>query len=56
LLANPRWERRFVYFLEPSGVDRVMEDGMDEGNACAVKMDEWVVWEAAEERAPHGEG
>jgi hypothetical protein len=30
LLANPRWERRFVKFLELSGVGRVMVDGIDE--------------------------
>jgi len=56
LLANPRWERRFVRFLEFSGVGRVVEDGTDEDNAHAARMDEWVVWEAAEERAPRGEG
>jgi hypothetical protein len=38
LLANPRWERRFVKFLELSGVGRVMADG-DE--ARATRMDEW---------------
>jgi hypothetical protein len=27
LLANPRWERRLVKFLELSGVGRVMADG-----------------------------
>jgi hypothetical protein len=30
LLANPRWERRLVKFLELSGVGRVMADGTDE--------------------------
>jgi hypothetical protein len=30
LLANPRWERHFVKFLELSGVGRVMADGTDE--------------------------
>ena len=50
LLANPRWERRFVRFIELSGVGRVREDGTDEDNARA----EWVVWEAAEERAHRG--
>jgi len=27
LLANPRWERRFVRFLELSSVGRIMADG-----------------------------
>jgi hypothetical protein len=53
LLANPRWERRFVKFLELSGVGRVMADGTDED---AAKMDEWVVWDAVERTAPRGEG
>jgi hypothetical protein len=30
LLANPRWERRFVKFLELSGVGKTMADWMDE--------------------------
>jgi len=33
-----------------------MEDGADEDNARAAKMDEWVVWEAVEEKVSHGEG
>jgi hypothetical protein len=33
LLANPRWERRFVKFLELSGVGRVIADGTDEDAA-----------------------
>jgi len=44
LLANPRWERRFVKFLELSGVGR---------RGDAAKMDEWAIWEA-EERNPSG--
>jgi hypothetical protein len=40
LLANPRWERRFVKFLELSGVGRVVADGTDEDGARAVRMDE----------------
>jgi hypothetical protein len=52
LLANPRWERRFVKFLELSGVGEVMADGTDEDGARAAKMDEWVVWEAEEGIAP----
>jgi hypothetical protein len=30
LLANPRWERRLLRFLEESGVGRIMESGEDE--------------------------
>jgi len=44
LLANPRWEQRFVRFLELSGVGRVMADGEVEDNARAAKMDERVIW------------
>ena len=43
LLANPRWERRFVRFLELSGVERTIKDGSDEESAHAARMDEWVV-------------
>jgi hypothetical protein len=50
LLANPRWERRFVRFLELSGVGRVMKDGTDEESAYAARMDEWVAWETRRER------
>jgi hypothetical protein len=39
LLANPRWERRFVKFVELSGVGRVMAD---EDGAYAARMDDWV--------------
>jgi hypothetical protein len=38
LLANPRWERQFVKFLELLGVGRMMADGTDEDDACAAKM------------------
>jgi hypothetical protein len=41
LLANPRWERRFVKFLELSGVGRVIADGTDEDGTHAARMDEW---------------
>jgi hypothetical protein len=44
LLANPRWERRLVKFLELSGVGRVMANGTDEDGAYAARMDEWVRW------------
>jgi hypothetical protein len=43
LLADPRRGRRFVKFLELSGVGRVMADGTDEDGARAAKIDEWVV-------------
>jgi hypothetical protein len=56
LLANPRWERRLVEFLELSGVGRVMADGTDEDGAYAARMDEWVAWETVEGTAPRGEG
>jgi hypothetical protein len=56
LLANPRWERRLVKFLELSGVGRVMADGPDEDGAYAARMDEWVAWETVEGTAPRGEG
>jgi hypothetical protein len=56
LLANPRWERRFVKFLELSGVGRVVADGTDEDGARAARMDEWVVWETVEKAAPRSEG
>jgi len=52
LLSNPRRERRLLRFLELSGVGRVMDDGSDEEEARAAKMDEWIVWEAREQGAP----
>jgi hypothetical protein len=39
-LANPRWERRFVKFLELSGVRRTIVDGIDEDGARVARMDE----------------
>jgi hypothetical protein len=56
LLANPSWERRFVKFLELSGVGRVMADGTDEDGAHAARMDERVAWETVGGAAPRGEG
>jgi hypothetical protein len=56
LLANPGWERRFVKFLELSGVGRVVADGTDEDRAHAARMGEWVAWETVERAAPRGEG
>jgi len=35
LLGSPRWERRFLRFLELSGVGRTMVDGTDEDGAEA---------------------
>jgi hypothetical protein len=61
LLADPRWERRFVHFLELSGVGRTLSDGVDEESAYASRMDTWIAWETEEatevERlAPRGDG
>jgi hypothetical protein len=42
LPANPRRERRFIKFLELSGVGRLVADGTDEDGAHAARMDEWV--------------
>jgi hypothetical protein len=56
LLANPRWEGRFIRLLELSGVGRVMADRTDEDGARAAKMDEWVTWGATGRTAPRGEG
>jgi hypothetical protein len=40
LLADPRWEKRFVRFLEQSGVGRTLADGTDE--EYAARMDTWI--------------
>ena len=56
LLANPRWERRFVRFLELSGVRRTMRNGTDEESAYATRMDEWMTWETRWGREERGEG
>jgi hypothetical protein len=39
LLANPRWEKRPLRFLELSGAGRIVASGVDE-EAWAEKMDE----------------
>jgi hypothetical protein len=39
LLASPRWESRLLRFLELSGVGRRVEDGTDEKEARAARMD-----------------
>jgi len=41
LLANPRWERRFVKFLELTGVGRTVADGADEDSARAARVNDW---------------
>jgi hypothetical protein len=60
LLADPRWEKRFVRFLELSGVGRTMADGTDEESAYAARLDTWIAWEAEEEAVdrlpPRGDG
>jgi hypothetical protein len=48
LLANPRWEKWLLRFLELSGVGRIVADGTDDEEAWARKMDDW---EAGEEAA-----
>jgi ribonuclease HI len=45
LLANPRWEKRLLRFLELSGAGRIVASGEDEEEAWARRMDEWIVWE-----------
>jgi len=56
LLANPRWERRLVRFLELSGVGRTVADGTDEDGAHAARMDEWITWETEEVKERGGDG
>jgi len=56
LLSNPRWERRLLKFLELSGVGRTVEDGTDEDQARAERMDRWIAWEAEERVEARGEG
>jgi hypothetical protein len=55
LLADPRWEKRFVHFLELSGVGRTLADGVDEESAYAARMDTWIVWETEETRKWRGQ-
>jgi ribonuclease HI len=49
LLSNPRWEARLLRYLELSGVGRHVDGGVDEDEAHAVRMDQWIIWEAEEE-------
>jgi hypothetical protein len=51
LLANPRWEKRLLQFLELTGVGRVV-DSVDEEETRVTKMDGWVSWEVGVPRAP----
>jgi hypothetical protein len=48
LLASPRWESRLLRFLDQSGVGRVVENGEDEEEKQAARLDGWVVWEHRE--------
>jgi hypothetical protein len=41
LLASPKWESRLLHFLKLSGVGRVMENGADEEERRAARMDGW---------------
>jgi hypothetical protein len=52
LLSNPRWERRLLRFLELSGVGRVMDDGADEEETRAARLDRWIPWRVEEWVAP----
>jgi len=56
LLSNPRWERRLLRFLGLSGVGRMVEDGTDEDQVRAERMDQWIAWEAEERVEAGGEG
>jgi len=49
LLTDPRWEKRFVRFLELSGVGRTVPDGTDEESAYAARLDTWIAFEEEEE-------
>jgi hypothetical protein len=51
LLANPRWEKRLLRFLELSGAWRTVASGVDEEEASAQNMDDWIVWEVGKETA-----
>jgi hypothetical protein len=51
LLANHRWEKRLLKFLELSGAGRIVARGVDEETAWAEKMDDWIIWEDGSEAA-----
>ena len=42
LLMSPGWESRLLRFLELSGVDRVVENGEDEDERWAARLDSWI--------------
>jgi hypothetical protein len=46
-----RWKRRLLRFLELSSVGPYVEGGVDEDQAHAERMEEWIVWEAEAEGA-----
>jgi hypothetical protein len=39
LLASPRWENCLLHFLDQSGVGRTMENGEDEEERRAARLD-----------------
>jgi hypothetical protein len=45
VVGEPRWEKRLLRFLELSGVGRTLENGADEEETRAERMDGWIVWE-----------
>jgi hypothetical protein len=49
LLANSRWEKHLLHFLELSGVGRIMENGLDDEVVRAAERDRWIFWEHREE-------
>jgi hypothetical protein len=51
LLSNPRWEKRLLNFIELSGIGRAMENGEDEEETWAAKMDGWIIWDTREDIA-----
>jgi hypothetical protein len=48
LLADPRWEKRFVRYLGLLGVGRTLADGTDEESAYGARMDTWIAWRTEE--------
>jgi hypothetical protein len=52
LLANPRWEKRLLRFLELSG-GRVVE-GVDVEETRATRLDGWITWETVEREPLRG--
>jgi hypothetical protein len=53
LRSYPRWEGRFLRFLEISGMGRTV-DGLDVEEANASRLDGWIVWEMGEEGGRSG--